>query len=77
VIEPGGSSAQFRWSIAGEPLEPHGSRARIAAASTVVMLSGVDLLRRLGAYLLRAIVDLGYDISPVPLPRREDLDNAP
>jgi hypothetical protein len=36
----------------------------------------VDILRRLGAYLMRAIVDLGYDISPIPLPRREDLDDA-
>jgi hypothetical protein len=77
VIEPGGSSAQFRWSVPGEPLESRGSRRPIEAASTDVKLSGVDLLRRLGVYLLRAIVNLGYDISPVPLPRREDLDNAP
>ncbi len=38
------------------------------------MLFGVDILRRLGAYLLRAIVDLGHDVSPVPLPGRQDRD---
>lgn len=39
------------------------------------LVAGVDLLRRLGAYLMRAIVDLGNDINPVPLPCREDGDD--
>ncbi|GAA4244731.1 hypothetical protein GCM10022255_008940 [Dactylosporangium darangshiense] len=30
------------------------------------------LIRRLGAALLRLFVDLGYQISPVPLPERTD-----
>ncbi|GAA1557931.1 hypothetical protein GCM10009827_093590 [Dactylosporangium maewongense] len=77
VIEPGRSSAQFRYSPRGASLEEPPSRRGTATASTTVKLRGMDFLRRLGAYLLRAIVDLGHDISPVPLPRREDLDDAP
>jgi hypothetical protein len=64
----------------GASLEPHWSPAAAAPTSPLHRPRQArwrDLLRRLGAYLLRAIVDLGYDISPVPLPRREDLDNAP